>query len=728
MRFLARSLIIIYILLCAAPSFGAAYTKYVANAPTGSDSNSGDSGSPWETVARVNTFLNTLAATDTATVYFNKGDTFTFTSPLLYGVTFDSDADQVDLVFDAYGSGAAPILNNNCGSYNLTNIQLAGETDVDSITIQNIKLTRNDSNDSIASIWIDDFEGNVVIDNVEIDGNGSGSAAMASGYACLMLRNIGGDITITNSTIYNCMQIYNNPSTGYDYHGIFLRGQIPAGKSSGTITIGGSAENGNTVYQTNGDTIQVMGIQTTTTISYNYLYQFGENAMDIKASYPIVFEYNKVDRMFFGRGGTGSINPDVTFVRESLFTNALSKNAEIRYNYFTNSNYPAWRVANHSTTGGDESYIHHNYVENHAVGFYCNSNFIGTIHNNVIELDRDFGYVSSQSLEAGIYFGSSANLGSGTAIYNNTFYIHNPKGTYIADGVHQDAGTATYKNNIFYLDVDDLNAYPFECDGGTPTIAYNNYHNPNNANTVDGCSLSVDANSTTTDPLIVANFPELASTSPCLNDGDSSVGATYKDALFWPGSVWTPAASIDVWTYDQDDAGTGWEMGAVAYVLGGAPTINDPSPGQTNWDVVTPGTMNTDDNTPGILYGVDWKVVLPESDCTSATAQGTQSLCDTSDVDGNPSHQYAGLSAGMSYKLCVRGYVDVDAGTDCDLVEATAWATQLFSTGAGSPVAYGSTMSTSITNCPDASHPCGAILGTTPADCGGVACGATMAE
>jgi len=138
------------------------------------------------------------------------------------------------------------------------------------------------------------------------------------------------------------------------------------------------------------------------------------------------------------------------------------------------------------------------------------------------------------------------------------------------------------------------------------------------------------------------------------------------------------------------------------------PTIVDPTANETNWDYTTPEPMDITVGDNGIHYATDWKVTLAESDCDGGTSEGTQSLCDTSN---KTSYAYPNLSPGLSYKLCVRTYVDWNGNSSCDVEEATAWATQLFSTGAGVPVAYGATMDESLIG-----------------NCGGALCGATMEE
>jgi hypothetical protein len=132
------------------------------------------------------------------------------------------------------------------------------------------------------------------------------------------------------------------------------------------------------------------------------------------------------------------------------------------------------------------------------------------------------------------------------------------------------------------------------------------------------------------------------------------------------------------------------ERGAWAYIAMTKPTITDPTANEANWDNSTPEPMDITYNADGTQYAADWKAVLLESDCSAGAAQGTQSLCDTTN---KLSYAYPGLPDDTSMKACVRTYVDWDSGTDCDSNEATSWATQNFSTGAGAPTAYGITIS-----------------------------------
>jgi len=164
------------------------------------------------------------------------------------------------------------------------------------------------------------------------------------------------------------------------------------------------------------------------------------------------------------------------------------------------------------------------------------------------------------------------------------------------------------------------------------------------------------------------------------------------------------------------------------------PTIDDPEADETG--VPADGSDDaaiTHAAANGTHYATDWRIILPESDCTSGAAVGStanEELCDTGKTPWSfgSTGGYSDLDCLGGCKMCVRTYVDHDGGSDCDSIEATSWASVNFSIGAAAPTSYGTTMSTSITNCPDASNPCGATLSDTPADCGGAPCGATMSE
>jgi hypothetical protein len=76
---------------------------YVANAPTGSDSNSGLVGFPWETIAKVMSYGSSPGFSPGDNIYFNRGDTWREQATVL----FSGDSGG-QITFGAYGSGDLP--------------------------------------------------------------------------------------------------------------------------------------------------------------------------------------------------------------------------------------------------------------------------------------------------------------------------------------------------------------------------------------------------------------------------------------------------------------------------------------------------------------------------------------------------------------------------------------------------------------------------------------------
>jgi hypothetical protein len=72
---------------------------------------SGDFGAPWETTDKVDSFLSdTVTSSDTATFYFNRGDTWTVNLTAEV-VDIPVGLDGATITFDAYGTGDRPIFD-----------------------------------------------------------------------------------------------------------------------------------------------------------------------------------------------------------------------------------------------------------------------------------------------------------------------------------------------------------------------------------------------------------------------------------------------------------------------------------------------------------------------------------------------------------------------------------------------------------------------------------------
>lgn len=148
------------------------------------------------------------------------------------------------------------------------------------------------------------------------------------------------------------------------------------------------------------------------------------------------------------------------------------------------------------------------------------------------------------------------------SICNNVFYNHLNDSTIQLDTTLTSAITVPVKNNIFYGNflclLDSSTNASFSSD-------YNYYYN--NTTNVSGTSLgSHDVNGV--DPKMVSVSADsfgLLYDSPCINAG-VNLGSTYNDALH-PLTDYSDPDTI--FTADQDNFGSGWEIGAYVYVPGG---------------------------------------------------------------------------------------------------------------------------------------------------------------
>jgi len=368
--------------------------------------------------------------------------------------------------------------------------------------------------------------------------------------------------------------------------------------------------------------------------------------------------------------------------------------------------------------------IYDNYVYKAFTGLYLYE----SVHNLT-----DFVYqrnlhdslysVSGKFIE--MAYGAATSI-TGSGISSNTFYTNTDSNDLIE--IYQNWPIT---DNIIWMN--DLTNYAINVKAGSPTITYNAFENAAGADEqlvyyAGKCGNGICTESEAESGLGTGNiflegtsvFTNPSASDFTLIDGSGAEGAGSGVQTLWNANTTLPGLGITVSTYASYD-----DMGAIGFNDKTAPTIDVPLPNETNWDNITPDTIDITENTDAndSVYAVDWKVLLPQSDCSAGTSVGTESLCN---VVNKASYGYTNLPNDTFLRACVRVYVDWDGGSDCDSGEASTWATQLFSTGAGTPVAYGATMSDTAASC--GGVPCGATMSDTPADCGGVACGATMAE
>lgn len=187
---------------------------YVAN--DGDDLNNGLSpGSPWRTIGKVNTELNSGVINAGDDIYFNRGDTFDDTSLLIRLGGTSSD----NLIIGAYGTGNRPIFSYSTSPSGYSAIR-THVVSIGYIKLENLDVTTPSGN--INGIGFNkDNVSNITISNCVVhDCTNSGMyLARINGYLvedCIVYNctNTGIGITgsvnygITNGTIRNCT-IYN---------------------------------------------------------------------------------------------------------------------------------------------------------------------------------------------------------------------------------------------------------------------------------------------------------------------------------------------------------------------------------------------------------------------------------------------------------------------------------------------------------------------------------------
>ncbi|MFA6305030.1 MAG: right-handed parallel beta-helix repeat-containing protein [Patescibacteria group bacterium] len=551
-------------------------TTYYVDAVDGANANNGTSeGTAWKDIGNasgVNARMSggTIQAGDT--ILFKRGQTFTNGASGLV-ITVNGTAGNI-ITFDAYGTGANPIINGGTRSIDsrnrsyltfnnltLTNATqyglLFGVTAQNYVTFNNISVSATPK----AMSWGGVTYTNITISNSSFDATTTlWEQAAASVFV---------NLTITNSTFAKNVFMNTavaNPNTNIDIDGCtFTSGIYIYATNDLTITDTTASGSGIDLRGVTDVTMDNITVTNTTTASGMAISNSG--AM---SSSDITLSNSHLDN-----NSTGGING-----------NGLTLTGD-------GSNFTATNVTA-SNNGGDGFNVHNTWsnvvfdkclAENNGTtaettdgdGFTFHETSSGTIKNSVAKNNKKFGigHVSSSVVDMynNIIYSTLDNARQLVYLYdtgtytfqNNTVY----SGTQGRDTVLL-GGTVTMKNNIIYGGDSGLTT-----SGGTATMDYNLVYGANTG--YDGVSAgahdlssnplflnSTGSYSTTTDFL-------LAATSPAIDAG-TTLSATYDDANLY-GSSWPSVVT----TADQDLSGYGWEMGAFIYPYPQKPTIGTPS-------------------------------------------------------------------------------------------------------------------------------------------------------
>ena len=539
------------------------YTVCAAGAPTCDYADIGD--------------INAVDFADGDVIQFNKGETFNDAYLTLSSVTSPTTK---TITLESYGEGTLPWLG---GTAHMSIYINNNNQDGLSLIIKNLRFDSQEGEgtttaDSYAKVELRDLK-NINIEGCTMDGSVDWVSDQRRG---INIKNSTGNIEIKDCTIQywggddNLWDPSPTPTgTTRDGGGISI-----ITKAQGTLSI-----HNNTITGVESDCIIFEGVDGTTTVYNNTLWNGGENSLDIKGSNNVSVYNNTMgrDTSFIGTGGssTGSvIGPILQVLSGSLFGGA-SSNIDIYNNYIGPSDMVNFGVANISgSLTNSDIRIHHNYFKKAKYQFTIKSYTESlVVYDNIIDDTANGGHLIWQ------FFAVIPTVPP--VYYNNTFYV----GTDYTSPDFADGNTdslimiwdnnaggcanSTFKNNIFYIN--DATDYIMFIDTScSPVLDHNTWYNSNAGNDeiIDG---GTDYGEDDQAAWITAGhaaelFGDPEFTTPgtvfTLDNGSNinvDTGATlnqlYDDALN-SATTWSP---ISVVTSDQDDYGVGWERGAFVY-------------------------------------------------------------------------------------------------------------------------------------------------------------------
>ena len=527
----------------------------------------------WATIGKVNS--QNFANNDV--ICFKRDSIFTDTTLTLN----TTSVGRSGITVQDYGTGAKPWINGNSVQPIVINHALVN------LTLKNIDVSGSDTSGN--RCLINNVNG-IVIDGIDYDGHTGSSSYVRS--TAMAVSRVDGDIEIKNCTIKNVMKdTFANSLSAWginDAHGLIM---YYAGddnvKSSGTVSI-----HDNVIHDIYSDCMQLAGMNTKVSVYDNELYDFGENAIDMKHSKYIDFYRNTVYQNDYGAaGGSGYYGPvGIVSGASANWATFMPSNNTIRENYIHTTKYAAIQ------TPGANTIIKNNYIKNCTMGVII-ANTEAKVYNNIFELTTGKPTVEPYAsrwigtMLSGIRVSHTPKTNS--LIYNNTFYISSSNHLYgIAVQADADVTGTIIKNNIIHTARDNSAVYPlyiedYDNSGNLPTVQNNLLYGahsnrvrieetPGTWKTYSSLDQALwqsagHLNALFADPLFTnpaAGNLTLQSISPAIDKG-ANLGSLYNQGLnslsTWPNNVHT---------LDQNSYGS-WEIGA--YVYASVP-IPDPDP------------------------------------------------------------------------------------------------------------------------------------------------------
>lgn len=442
--------IVIFLFNLNLVSFGYSATYYVKN--TGNDASSGLSDQEaWKTISKINRFN------------FSNGDVVKLRRDDSWSdATLHLANGSDNMTIEDYGSGHKPLLDGDLKQPIYISKALSN------LTIRNLDVSGQDflykKEYNIRIHGVNE----ITIDGIDMNGHKGGNTENQEGKSFLYLYKTTGTVTVKNCTVYN-LGPDNVLDDERDIMGIVIH-EV----TSGSINI-----HNNTIHTVGGDGIHAYLSTVTQNIYSNTLYNFGEQAIDIKGSSNMaIYENTLYTEAGFkgGSGGTGGGIPKL--IGCAYISEYPNDNITIHDNIFNGSSTIAILMA-HSNNAN----VYGNYIEDCAGAIFLAST-VGNaqIHHNIIVNPRS--RVADSSREAGGIYQNTGNR-EPCYFYNNTIY--NNSGTCKRPFNIQHSPGGSVKHNVVYMNHNDEDAYAFYRNsyGIDPMVESNCWYNNSHVNRVN---------------------------------------------------------------------------------------------------------------------------------------------------------------------------------------------------------------------------------------------------
>jgi hypothetical protein len=411
--------LVVVVALCCLTSDGYGAVYYVKD--TGNDAGSGLSDDEaWKTIRKVNNFK------------FNAGDVVCFKRGSVFEDATLKSPDVDDFTFRDYDAGQKPLIDGDV----VQPISIEPNRTIKNLSIVNIDIGGQDwENAKASNLFVSNVQG-LIVDGIVGDGHKEGNKAL--GKTAITIRKCKGSVIIRNCVLNNWG---------------------PTALLSGTTDFMGVAiieqEEGNYFLESNkinnigSDAIHLYKCSASGLVKFNTLYNCGENCIDVKGSSNVIIEKNEFFRTteFYGSGGSGVGDYPTHIDIHEGGPGIKSANVRVIGNFFHGGDAAGVRIAR-----TEKVHIEGNLFKDIATNVVIGNPSVDTkIFDNFFINPKERLSMATKKDASCIL---ENNSGSGTHIYENTFYnvsgtganlimLESSKDTYLYQNVVYQASQAS---------------------------------------------------------------------------------------------------------------------------------------------------------------------------------------------------------------------------------------------------------------------------------------------